>query len=72
MCLLCTATSDNEERARRARVLQLLALVEHPDALPAETSLRLAYEIWALTQAEWPERQCVPVAPSGSATAEAR
>jgi hypothetical protein len=51
MCLLCAAGSDGQRLARRAYVLQLLALVEHPDALPAEAALRLVGEILALTQA---------------------
>ena len=46
MCLLCADGLADRTRARRARVLQLLALVEHPDALPAEAALRLAREIW--------------------------
>ena len=67
MCLLCAAGLDGQRLARRAHVLQLLSLVEHPDALPAEVALRLAGEILALTQAEQNERRCDPVAPSGSA-----
>ena len=31
--------------AQRKRVLQLLALIEHPDALPAEAKIRIAQEI---------------------------
>jgi hypothetical protein len=49
-------------------VLQLLALVEHPDALPAEAALRLAGEILELIRVERTERRCEPVTPpSGSA-----
>jgi hypothetical protein len=35
--------------ARRIHVLRLLALVEHPDALPADAALRLAHEVLRLT-----------------------
>jgi hypothetical protein len=33
--------------ARRIRVLQLLALIEHPDALPPRDALRLGHELLA-------------------------
>lgn len=72
MCLLCAAGLDGRRLARRAHVLQLLALVEHPDALPAEAALRLAREVLALTQAERSGRRCDPVAPLGPALEEAR
>jgi hypothetical protein len=42
MCVLCAAGPGSQTLARRANVLQLLALVEHPDALPANAALRLA------------------------------
>jgi hypothetical protein len=35
--------------ARRKRVLQLLALVEHPTALPPDAALRIAQELLAWT-----------------------
>jgi hypothetical protein len=72
MCLLCAAGLDGQKLVRRAHVLQLLALVEHPDALPAEAALRLAREILTLTQAERTGRRCDPVTPPGSALEEAR
>jgi hypothetical protein len=72
MCLLCAAGSEAQSLARRAHVLQLLALVEHPDALPAEAALRLAREVLALTQAERTGRRCEPVVPPGSAIEDAR
>ena len=72
MCLLCAAGSDGQGLARRAHILQLLALVEHPDALPAEAALRLAREVLALTEAERTGRRCDPVAPPGSALEEPR
>lgn len=31
--------------AQRSRVLQLLALIEHPDALPRDAALRIAGEL---------------------------
>jgi hypothetical protein len=70
MCLLCAAGVDGQKLARRAHVLQLLALVEHPDALPAEAALRLAREVLALTQGERTGRRCEPVAPPGSTVEE--
>jgi hypothetical protein len=33
--------------ARRIRVLQLLALIEHPDALPTDAALRIGQELLA-------------------------
>ena len=63
MCLLCAAGLDGQRLARRGRVLQLLALIEHPDALPADAALRLAREVLALTQAERTRRWCDPVSP---------
>ena len=72
MCILCAAGAEGGALARRAHVLRLLALVEHPDALPAEAALRLAREVLALTEAERTGRWCDPVAPPGSALEEAR
>jgi hypothetical protein len=72
MCLLCAAGSDGQSFARRTHVLQLLTLVEHPDALPAEAALRLAREVLALTEPDRTGRRCDPVAPPGSALEEAR
>jgi hypothetical protein len=72
MCLLCAAGLEGRRLARRAHVLQLLALVEHPDALPADAALRLAGEILTLTQAERAERRCDLVVPPGPDIEEAR
>jgi hypothetical protein len=72
MCLLCVAGLEGRRLTHRARVLRLLALVEHPDALPADAALRLAREVLALTQAEPTERRCDPVAPPGPDIEEAR
>jgi hypothetical protein len=41
------ADGINPEMARRKQVLQLLALIEHPTALPAESALRIAQELLA-------------------------
>jgi hypothetical protein len=46
-CASCTDRTGNGRE--RLRQLQLLALLEHPDALPAELALRLAAELLALT-----------------------
>jgi hypothetical protein len=67
MCLLCAAGLEDRRLAQRAHVLQLLALVEHPDALPADAALRLARKVLALTQPERTGRRCDPVASPGSA-----
>jgi hypothetical protein len=72
MCLLCAAGLDDQRLARRAHVLQLLALVEHPEALPADAALRLAREVLALTQAERAGRRCESVVPPGPDIEEAR
>jgi hypothetical protein len=72
MCLLCAAGWEGRSLAQRTHVLQLLALVEHPDALPAGAALRLAREVLALTQAEQAGRRCDPVAPPGPDIEEAR
>ena len=62
MCLLCADNLDDRGLARRAHVLQLLALVEHPDALPTDAAMRVAREILTLTQVGRIERRCEPVA----------
>jgi len=49
MCLLCEPDSGSgDDLARRAHVLQLLALIEHPGALPTDAALRLSREIMTL------------------------
>jgi hypothetical protein len=60
MCFLC-ASSGDRVLARRNHLLQLLALVEHPDALPADAALRLAEEILMLAQEDGPAFECEPV-----------
>jgi hypothetical protein len=71
MCLLCAAGLESRSVAQRVHVLQLLALVEHPDALPADAALRLAGQVLALTQAERTGLRCDPVAPPGSEIGDA-
>ena len=64
MCLRCNLGSGEERaHARRAHVLRLLALVEHPDALPPGAALRLGGEIMALIEDEPPALRCDPLAP---------
>jgi hypothetical protein len=47
-CASCTdQTGGGRERLRQ---LHLLALLEHPEALPADLALRLARELLALTR----------------------
>ena len=72
MCVLCASGSGDEDLARRIHVLQLLALVEHPDALPADAALRLGREIMALMRSEPDVRRCDPVAPPGPGIAGTR
>jgi hypothetical protein len=55
--------------ARRLHVLHLLALVEHPDALPPDAALRLSREIMSLIGPG--SRRCDPVTLEG-ATGERR
>ena len=72
MCLLCAVGQDERRLAQRAHVLKLLALIEHPDALPAEAALRLAREVLALTQAEPKGRRCDPMVLPGADIEKAR
>ena len=71
MCMSCAAGVERR-LARRAHVLQLLALVEHPDALPADAALRLAREILALTQADQTGCRCDLLALPGPEIEDAR
>jgi hypothetical protein len=50
-------------------VLQLLALVEHPDALSTGAALRLAGEILDLVRVDRTERRCEPVSPPSAVEA---
>lgn len=64
MCSLCAAGSAGQDRFRRAQVLQLLSLVEHPDALPLDAALRVAGELLAVTGWERSPFRCDPLTPS--------
>ena len=65
MCVLCESGSGSDgDLAHRAHVLQLLALVEHPHALPADAALRLGREIMMLVRSGSGLRRCDAVAPS--------
>jgi hypothetical protein len=72
MCLLCADGSGDRALAQRAHVLQLLALVEHPDALPADAALRLGQEIMTLIRPEPSLRRCDPIASPGPNVEETR
>jgi hypothetical protein len=47
-CPHCADGAD-PDLARRKRVLQLLALIEHPTALPPDAALRIAQDLLAWT-----------------------
>ena len=55
MCFLCQGFDRRSEAARRLHLLELLALVEHPDALPRSAALRLSREM--LNMIETPARR---------------
>jgi len=57
MCPHCADGSDRE-RAHRAHVLQLLALVEHPSALPAEAALRIGRALLAWAEHDGARCEC--------------
>jgi hypothetical protein len=65
MCLYCTAGSGQPSAGRR-QILDLLALIEHPDALPAEAALRIAAEILAWVEPEGSRYRCDAVPPPRS------
>jgi hypothetical protein len=48
----CAGDTTSPGYQRRCRMLQLLSLIEHPDALPSEAALRLAREILVLAEAD--------------------
>ena len=65
MCLYCTAGSSHPSAGRR-QILDLLALIEHPDALPAEAALRIAAEILARVEPERSRYRCDSAPAPGS------
>ena len=73
MCLFCASGSGKDgDLARRVHVLQLLALVEHKDALPTEAALRLGQKILRLIGPTSSLRRCDAVAPPGQGVEEIR
>jgi hypothetical protein len=59
MCLYCALKPQtNTTTAIHGRMLELVALLEHPDALPADLALRLAAHLLTLTQPEHSALQC--------------
>ncbi len=62
MCQYC-APGASRSNADRARVLHLLAMIEHPEALPAEAALRIASDLLAWTGRPASTLRCEAVAP---------
>jgi hypothetical protein len=59
MCRFCAPQSDGYSvTAAEDKVLQLLALLEHPTALPGDLALRLAGQLLRLTQPKRLIRRC--------------
>ena len=61
MCRFCPGEASTIH-AGRTRIVDLLALIEHPDALPAATALRIAGELLRWTE-RTPSLRCEPVPP---------
>lgn len=57
MCPHCADGLDHG-LARRLRVLQLLALIEHPNALPASAALRIGQELLTWIAQDRSGRRC--------------
>ena len=57
MCQYC-APGASRLAPDHARVLHLLAMIEHPDALPAEAALRIAGALLAWTGQTAPALRC--------------
>jgi hypothetical protein len=57
---MCPHCADGPDRglACRHRVLQLLALIEHPSALPASAALRIGQELLAWIAQDQTTRRC--------------
>jgi hypothetical protein len=67
VCILCASKPEGSPvTVSQSKVLQLLALLEHPHALPADLALRLAGRLLELTQPEHPALRCDAVGTSGS------
>ncbi len=63
MCRYCGAASSDPS-ADRIRVLDLLALIERPDALPREAAWRIAAELLVWSEKTEPRLQCDAVSPA--------
>jgi hypothetical protein len=57
MCPHCAEGLDHG-LARRTRVLQLLAIIEYPSALPAPAALRIGKELLAWIAQDEPNHRC--------------
>jgi hypothetical protein len=67
MCRFCTPKSDGYSvTAVEDKVLQLLALLEHPTALPGDLALRLAGQLLRLTEPERAILRCDAVTESAT------
>ncbi len=68
---MCPHCSDGSSplHAQRAQIMHLLALIEHPTALPAEGALRIAAELLAWAGREEPRFCCAPPAMPGRVAA---
>lgn len=62
MCRYCAADVPQDH----TRILQLLALLEHPDALPAEAALRIAGELLSWTGETPPRFRCEAIVRPGN------
>ena len=65
MCQHC-APGASQGSTDRAQVLHLLAMLEHPDALPAEAALRIAGALLAWTGPSKSALGCERVAAPGT------
>lgn len=67
MCFRCvTGIGVNADAAHRLHVLDLLALIEHADALPCDAALRVGRELLAILDLHPDRFQCHPVTPGGA------
>jgi len=71
MCPLCASFSGGQVLAGRSQVLQLLALLERQDALPADLALHLAQKVLVLAaQVDGSAFRCESVLPPQAATVD--
>ena len=72
MCVLCESDAEEDALvARRQHVLQVFALLEHPDSLPTAGALRLRREIRALTRLHPSRVSCEATPPPEEGVASA-